>query len=47
MPDHDLVAAPFADGHVATALAPISPIVIIAIFTLAPAVGPDTDVQLS
>jgi hypothetical protein len=51
-PDHDLVAAPFADGHVAAVLASISPIVvivatIIATFALAAAVGPDTDVQLS
>ena len=51
MPDHDVVAAPFADGHIATVVsASISPIVVpikIATFALTPAVGPDTDVELS
>src|SRR5215469_12714234 len=58
-PDHDLVAASLADGHVATA-ASISPVlavaispvvvipIIIATFTVGPlAVGSDTEVQLS
>jgi hypothetical protein len=49
--DHDFRAAPFADGHIATAVSTsISPIVVpikIATFALTPAVGPDTDVQLS
>jgi hypothetical protein len=58
--DHDVVAAPFADGYLATAVsAPISPVIvvtispivivpiIIATFTLTPAVRSDTDVQLS
>jgi len=59
MLDHDVVAAPFADGHIATVIsasispiivATVSPIVIpikIATFALTPAVGPDTDVELS
>jgi hypothetical protein len=59
MPDHDVVAAPFADGHIATVVsasispiivAPVSPIVVpikIATFALTPAVGPYTDVELS
>jgi len=51
MPDHDVVAAPFADGHIATVVsASISPIVVpikIATFALTPAVGPYTDVELS
>src|SRR5467141_2454963 len=59
-PDDDLIAAPFADGHIATMVsASISPIIvvtispivivpiIIATFTLTPAVGSDTEVQLS
>jgi len=57
MLDHDVVAAPFADGHIATVIsasispiivATVSPIVIpikIATFALTPAVGPDTDVE--
>src|SRR6266566_9042896 len=59
-PDYDLIAAPFADGHIATMVsASISPIIvvsmspivivpiIVATFTLTPAVGSDTEVQLS
>ena len=58
--DHDVVAAPFADGHLATAIsASISPVIvvtispivvvpiIIATFTLTPAVRSDTEIQLS
>jgi hypothetical protein len=37
VPDHDLVAAPFADGYVATPV----------MAALTPAIGPDTDVNLS
>jgi hypothetical protein len=58
--DHDVVAAPFADGHLATTIsASISPVIvvtispivivpiIIAAFALTPAVGSDTEIQLS
>jgi hypothetical protein len=59
VPDDDLVAAPFADGHIAAVVsAPISPLIavaispivntiIIATFTLAAAVRSDADIQLS
>jgi hypothetical protein len=59
MPDHNFVAAPFADGHIAAASvsASIAPIVVVAIIiaTFAfpvdsvsvAAVGSDADVQLS
>jgi hypothetical protein len=58
-PDHDLIAAPFADSHITTMISTsISPIIvvtistivtvltIIAAFTLTPAVGSNTHVQL-
>jgi hypothetical protein len=52
MPDHDVVAAPLADGHIAAVVsASISPIlitIIIATFTVMPAaVRSDADIQLS
>jgi hypothetical protein len=58
--DHDVVATPFADGHLATAIsASISPVIVVTIstivivpiivaaFTLTPAVRSDTEIQLS
>jgi hypothetical protein len=57
--DHNLVAAPFADGHIATVVsASISPIIVVTIspivvpiviatFTLTPAIGTGTEVKLS